>query len=114
MSNFFGKLLRFFWAENTFDQLPKDAPLNKICGYAGRVLRAQVENDKRTDWKNPKHFNEAIWYLAEKATERGFTELRGMTTRQIASEMGASISGYIRSQQKPPIPPREQGYGSSW
>lgn len=86
---------------NAFDQLPKDASLDMICGYAGRLFRAKVENDKRTDWKNRKHFNDAMWFLAEDAARRDFYVLLGMRVDEIASAIGSSVSRHINSQPEP-------------
>jgi hypothetical protein len=108
MTNAFRKFLGFFWRQNTFSHLPKDASLDTICGEAGKLFAARVASNPQID------FDKEIWYLAEDAIRDGFTKLRGMTTRQVASAMGDSISRYIESQQKPPTPPRDRGYGSTW
>ena len=76
----------------SFDSLPQNASRFSIYGQAGRIFEEQVRNDPGTDYRNPEAFNTAIWYIAERARDRGFSALQGMSTQQVASDIGNQIS----------------------
>ena len=89
----------------SFDSLSWNASLPSIYGQAGRIFEEQVRNDPATDYTRTQAYNTAIWHIAEKACNRGFSVLQGMSTREVASGMGNYISAYIAAQRHGGVAP---------
>ncbi len=81
-------------AAPSFDSLPLNASLYSIYSQAGRIFAGQVKNDPGTDYTQPKAFNEAIWFIAEKAKRRGFLGLQSMSIGEVSYGIGDQIRGY--------------------
>ena len=79
----------------SFNSLPRSASLSSIYSQAGRIFEEQKRNDRWTDYTKPKAFNDAMWYMAEKACCQGFSALQYMSPRDVASGMGNYISAHI-------------------
>ena len=78
---------------NPFSTLPQDASLDAICGLAGRLFEKRKANNRHTD------FDTEVWYLAGDAMDRGFDALIGMTKKQVAGEMGTSVSRHLDAER---------------
>lgn len=84
----------------SFYDLPTWASHSDIYEHAGRIFEEQVRRDRKTDYTQSKAFNDAIWYIAEQAQRRGFTNLANMSLSTIAKEMGGTISFYLRTNPR--------------
>lgn len=84
----------------TFGDLPPNADLVTIIDTAGKMFDEQVRQDKRTNYGNEKAFNDAIWFLAEKAQRRGFSALRSMSTSEIASMIVRRMDAYLEWKKR--------------
>ena len=84
----------------SFDSLLLNASLFSIYSQAGRMFEEQVKNDPGTDYTQSKAFKDAIWFIAERAKRRGFYGLQGMSTEEVASDIGNQIAA-VASQAAP-------------
>jgi hypothetical protein len=79
-----------------FSELPIGASQDDIYGKAGKIFEEQAIGDP-DKYKDPEAFEKAIYYIAEAAQQRDFIDLRGMSTKTIAREMGNYISRWLRN-----------------
>jgi hypothetical protein len=94
----------------SFSSLSWSASLTSIYDQAGRIFEEQVMNDVGTDYTDPEAFNTAIWYIAEKVRDRGFSALQVMSIRDIASGIGNHLSAYLKAEKPGSVAPVILGF----